>query len=337
MAQPDPSIYNSQTAGNDQITTGAPLPGGSYNFSGMPQTNTKPGAVTGPSPAFAPAASASPAQYSPQAQYAPDVGFNANAQGTGEQVSSAFLNHYGTSGIPSVSNNAQGAYDSWSQTAGPAPGDIPARDMSAYYNNASQQQANAINRQMAARGSYGSSNAIGNLAQAETNLRAQQARDEAQYGLQRGQYELQRGQYGLSRAGLAGQLANAADASSLAASGNERNWMSGLTDLGFQNQRTSTNRFLTGLGLEQDAADRASGMVGETYGKEIDQQRDLLIQQLMASGMSANDAATAANNRLQASQAQDQRVGETLTAAASYGASKYLDKAADDDKRDRGY
>lgn len=260
--------------------------------------------------------------YAPQSyaqpQYAPDVGFNANAQGTGEQVSSAFLNHYGAEGIPGVSNNAQGAYNSWSQTAGPAPGAIPDANMSRYYDNASQQQANSINRQMAARGSYGSSNAIGNLSQAETNLRAQQARDEAQYGLQRGQYELQRGQYGLSRAGLAGQLASAADQSSLAGSQNERGWMNDLTNLGFANQKAGTGRFLTGLGLEQDAANQASGMVGDVYGKEIDDQKNLLIQQLMASGMTANDAATAANNKLQASQAQDQRAAETTTTALKY-------------------
>src|SRR6185436_13192055 len=138
--------------------------------------------------------------------------------------------------------------------------------------------------------SYGSSNAVGNLMTAETDLRAQQARDEAQYGLQRGQYELQRGQYGLSRAGLAGSLAGQADQSSRANSENERGWVNSLSDLGFANQKAGTGRFLTGLGLEQDAADRASGMVGDTYGKEIDDQRNLLIQQLMASGMAASDA-----------------------------------------------
>ena len=316
MPQPDPSIYNSQTAGNETNTAGVPLPGGSYNFSGMPQTNTNPGAARGSQgapPAYAPAAP-------PQAQYAPDVGFNANAQGTGEQVSSAFLNHYGTSGIPGTTNNSQGAYDSWSATAGPAPGAIPEANMSKYYDNASQKAQNTINRQMAARGSYGSSNAIGNLSQAETDLRAQQARDEAQYGLQRGQYELARGQYGLSRAGLAGSLAGQADQSSRANSENERSWVSSLSDLGFANQKAGTGRFLTGLGLEQDAADRASGMVGDTYGKEINDQKDLLIQQLMASGMSANDAATAANNKVQASQAQDQRTAETLGSVAKYAA-----------------
>lgn len=299
MTLPDPSIYGQPT------NTPAYLPGGSYDFNGSQKGQQQ------SAPSYSPP---------PQAQYAPDVGFNANAQGTGEQVSSAFLNHYGSTGIPQTSNNAQQAYDSWSQTAGPAPGAVPAQDMSAYYDNASRKASNAINRQMAARGSYGSSNAVGNLMQAETDLRAQQARDEAQYGLQRGQYELQRGQLGVSRAGLAGQLASAADASSLAGSQNERNWMSGLTDLGFANQKAGTGRFLTGLGLEQDAADRASGMVGDTYGKEIDDQRNLLIQQLMASGMAANDAVTAANNRLAASNAQDQRTAETVGSIAKYAA-----------------
>ena len=299
MTLPDPSIYGQQ-ANNPTSALGS-----SYDFNG----SQKP-----PTPT-----SYAPSGY-PQAQYAPDVGFNANAPGKGEQVSNAFLNHYGSEGLPGVTNNSQGAYDSWSATAGPAPGAIPEANMSKYYDNASQKAQNTINRQQAARGSYGSSSAIGNLAQAETDLRAQQARDEAQYGLQRGQYELQRGQYGLSRAGLAGSLAGQADASSRANSENERGWVGTLSDLGFQNQKTGTGRFLTGLGLEQDAANQASGMVGDVYGKEIDDQRNMLIQQLMASGMTANDAATAANNKLAASQAQDQRTAETLGSVAKYAA-----------------
>lgn len=281
MTLPDPSIYNQPAAPNLNVGTSY-SPGG-----GLSGAN---------------------------------VGFNANAPGVGEQVSSAFLNHYGSEGPPGVSNNAQDAYNSWSKTAGAAPGAIPAADMSSYYDNASRNQANTVNREMAARGSYGSSNAVGNIAQGETNLRAQQARDEAQYGLQRGQYELQRGQLGVSRAGLAGSLASAADQSSLAASNNERGWMSDLANLGFQNQKEGTGRFLTGLGLEQDAANQASGMVGDTYNREIDDQRNLLIQQLQASGMTANDAATAANNELTASQSQDQRAAETAGSVAKYAA-----------------
>jgi hypothetical protein len=217
----------------------------------------------------------------PPQQYAPpiDVGYNGNVPGMGENVSAALLGHYSDSGVPGVSNNAQGAYDSFNSST-------PA-NMGAYYDNASRNSANAINTQMAARGSYGSSNAIGVLGNAETNLRAQQAKDEAGYGLQ--------------RASMKGSLASAADNSSQAASANERNWVGALSDLGFRNQQQGMSRYQQGNDNAFRGAQAASDIEGDVGGAAIAAQQDLLVQSLMAqSGMTFDQATAAANQANQA-------------------------------------
>lgn len=215
-----------------------------------------------------------------------DVGYNGNAPGMGESYAGSALGYYGAGNIPGVTQNAQNAYSQWQQNAGPAPD----ADMSRYYDNASQKQANAINRQMAARGSYGSSNAIGNLSQAETDLRAQQARDEAQYGLQRAQY-------GLSRAGLAGSLAQGADAASLNASNNERAWMQGLGDLAFQGQNAGLTRYQQGNADAMGLAGVLSGMEGANYGAQQANDQSLMEAAMNAeAGYATQGVADAANN-----------------------------------------
>lgn len=241
-------------------------------------------------------ATPSPAGLQPGQGQPSDVGYNGNVPGAGENVANSYLNMYGSTGTPSTTNDAQTAYNQFASST-------PA-DMSSYYDNAQRQSDNAINTQMAARGSYGSSNAVGVLSNADTNLRAQQAKDEASYGL--------------SRATLGGQLASGADASSLASSNNDLNWMTGTSDLAFKDEKEQAARAQLGLDNTKQAADTLSGIEGSVGGQEIGAQQQLLTQQLMAQGMSASDAATAAANKVSASNAQDQRAVDTTVSALSY-------------------
>lgn len=172
-----------------------------------------------------------------------DVGYNGNAPGAGEQYAGSALNYYGQGNIPGVSNNQQQNYQQFQQST-------PA-DMSSYYDNAQRQSDNAINTQMAARGSYGSSNAIGQISNADTNLRAQQARDQAQYGLQRAQ--------------LGGSLAGGADSQSNNASQNQLAWTQGLGALAFQGQQAGMQRYEQGNQDAMQAAGALSGLEGQSY------------------------------------------------------------------------
>lgn len=225
-----------------------------------------------------------------------DVGFNGNVPGTGENVANSYLNYYGANGTPSAAQNAQGAYNAFQQST-------PV-DMSGYYDNAQRLQDNSINTQMAARGSYGSSNAVGTLAAADTNLRAQQANAEGQYQLQ--------------RAGLAGTLASGADASSVAGSNNDLNWMGGLSQLGFQAQKEGTARYELGNQDALTAANTMSNIQGSVGNQEIQSQYNDLVQQLTAQGMTAGDASTAAQNQLSRSDAQDDAAATTAVSAMAY-------------------
>ena len=278
MTLPDPSIYGPLGAPSDAA----------------PKTNTSPTTAQPGAPGFNPSSTGvtlHPGQGSPQ-----DVGFNGNVPGIGEDVAGSFLGYYGANGMPGVSNNAQGAYTAF-QSSTPA-------NMSMYYDNAQRNATNDINKQMAARGQYGSSNAVGTISNATTNLRAQQAKDEAQYGL--------------SRASLAGSLARGSDESSAASSADERAWVSGLSDLGFKAQREATARYELGNEDAKKAADTASGIAGSVGAAAIQNDQALFIQMLEAQGMSHSDAVTAAQNRVDASDARSARTLAAAGTALSY-------------------
>src|ERR1700748_3093785 len=78
-----------------------------------------------------------------------DVGYNGNVPGVGENVAGSLLSYYGQNGTPSPTNNAADAYSSFRDST-------PA-NMNPYYDNAVRNADNDINRQMAARGQFGSS------------------------------------------------------------------------------------------------------------------------------------------------------------------------------------
>jgi hypothetical protein len=182
------------------------------------------------------------------------------------------------------------ARDSIAQGAGAAPSNraeqafqqfnssSPA-DMSAYYDNERRKGEENIRRQMAARGSYGSSAADDLYNEMDTNLAADAAKANAQYGLQRGS--------------LLGSLAQGADSSSLAGSNDRRNWMSALGSLAGQGDQAGLSRVVAGGNLAgaaqgaqrtrgQDAfnnqlsmGDRMSGILGNGYGGIFGSDMDL--------------------------------------------------------------
>jgi hypothetical protein len=311
---PNSQTYNPGSTGFGTATPYNPTSGAVGSGAGGINTNNgmAPGAMSGP--ATAPTLSA-PSQsggtYSNgMAPYAPgglqpgqgspgDVGFNGNVPGAGENVSASYLSYYGANGTPTTSNDAQQAYTDFRNST-------PA-NMNPYYDNAERNATNDINKQMAARGSFGSSNAVGVLSNATTNLRAQQAKDEAQYGL--------------SRYGLEGQLASGADSSSGAQSQNDLNWMRGISDLGFANQKEGTARYELGNEDAFKAASTMSGIQGSVGAAEIANDQALLEQMLQAGSGATADQVTAMQNKLSAAQAQSNQNTAATTGALQTGAS----------------
>lgn len=166
------------------------------------------------SEAPAPAAAAAPAQ--PFAS----SGIDLTKEGKGESYADSVLQHYNEKGVPTASNEAKTTLDSFRATQ--------PQDMSPYYDYASKLTSAKIDNAMSARGSYGSSNATGQIGAAEMALRAQQAKDTAQYGLDRYAQE--------------GNLAGSSDASSARNNALEFSWAKGLTDLATGAQTAGQDR-----------------------------------------------------------------------------------------------
>lgn len=181
-------------------------------------------------------------------------GIDLTQQGKGESYIDSILDSYGQSGVPQVGNESQKSLEDY-RAAGPSGESQktldafrksqPA-DMNPYYNYASKLTSAKIDNAMASRGSYGSSNAIGQLGAAEVALRAGQARDNAQYGLQRfaqegtlaGQADQRRDAY----YGQEGQLAGQADQQGNVANGIQYQWTKGLADMAAKDQEMGQER-----------------------------------------------------------------------------------------------
>lgn len=286
-------------------TYGAAQPvsyGNPYQLPPPPNLNTnpgnaQPGQLTGSAsaPSWSPQSAPAPTGLQPGDPNAGNIGVDWSRPGMGENVSSAYLGYYGQNGTPTTSNRAEEAYQSFR-------GSTP-QNMDPYYNNAERNTVNDINKQMAARGSYGSSNAIGNISNATTNLRSQQAKDEAQYGLQ--------------RAGLMGQLGTGADQSSVQQSNNEMNWMGGLSNLGFANQKENAARGQQVLDNQYRAASTMSGIQGQVGSAEIQNDQDLLQMMLAAGSGATADQVAAAQTKLAQDRAQSNQNNAALTGAAT--------------------
>jgi hypothetical protein len=183
------------------------------------------------------------------------TGVDQTQPGLGEDFAAASLDYYGNGGMPALSNNQQSYYDSF-QASRPDIAADPGLDP--YFDNAVTNAQRDIDKNAAARGSYGSSAAIGFGAQAATDLRAQQAHEEAQYNLQRlgeqRQWE-----------GLGFNMAGGADANSLAASEDERAWLGAQGSLAFAGQDASRARGQDFFNNTMALGDRTAGIMGQEY------------------------------------------------------------------------
>lgn len=144
---------------------------------------------------------------------------------------------------PAVTNNSQSWFE---QYQGQMPSISSEPGFGAYYDNAKARAAESIDQAAGARGNYGSSAAIDQNARAFTDLEGQRALNEADYNLRR---------LGEQRAwqGMGGDLARAADGTSLAASQDEQNWANLLSQLGINASQLGLSRTNAGM----DAANAA--------------------------------------------------------------------------------
>lgn len=272
-------------------------------------------------------------------QFFRNFGSGFTAPTLSQQFAGDTFSRYGNQ-TPGVSNNAQGVFgtaagmgmprnvqDVFSDTRLGVPAAESARElatfrgstpanMDPFYENAARKGADRINRQMGARGMYGSSSALEQIGEMNTNLAAEQAKEEAQYGLSRaqlgGQLAGAADTTALSRSGLLGTLGGAADAavntrlgtlgnlgqgadaSSLAGSRNAMDWARGLSDI-FQGtdagrvaaltsgmsaagaaQGAQRARAQDAFGNEMAFGGALSGTMGKAYGDIFDRDMSAL-------------------------------------------------------------
>jgi len=203
--------------------------------------------------------------------------------GMGEQYANSALQYYAQNGMPGYSAEAYQQF----QASQPA-------DMSAYYQNAVNQTNNTLNQQMAARGMYGSSAALGQLSNADTNLYAQQAKDQAEYGLRRSQ--------------LAGQLGSAADQ-------NQLSWTTGLGNLANQGQQLGMQRGQNIFADQMALSGQLAGIEGNTYDKMFDADQlnlDNTFGALGANATNQTNSAQGAYNDYRNEDAQNQKFWSDL-------------------------
>jgi hypothetical protein len=166
-------------------------------------------------------------------------------KGGGEDMSALIAQLFQPGNTPGASNRADEFYQ---QFLGQIPDFKSDPGLQPYYDRAREKSAEDINRQMAARGMWGSSAAGGMIGEAMPDLGAEQANREAEYYLNL---------LGEQRnwQGLGGQLAGSADTSSRGKAANELAWTQGLSDIANSGQelelaRAGENRQQTALGAD---------------------------------------------------------------------------------------
>jgi hypothetical protein len=180
-------------------------------------------------------------------------------QGIGERVGAEIGNTYRPGETPGVSNRADEFYQ---QFLSQMPDISADPGLEPYYANARRKASEDINRQMAARGMWGSSAAGDMIGEAMTNLGAEQANREAQYHLDR-----LAEQRGWQTTG--GTLASSADSSSRGSAENERLWTGELADISrgaqeLELSRAGENRQQTALGADiMRSADDVTGRLAD--------------------------------------------------------------------------
>ena len=243
-------------------------------------------------------ATAQPAQSSAPATPFQSSGVDLTRQGKGENYIDSILQHYGEAGVPQVGNQSQETLNAF-RSSQPV-------DMSPYYDYASKLTSAKIDNAMAARGSYGSSNATGQIGAAEVALRAQQARDNAQYGLQRFAQE--------------GSLAGQADQQGNVGNGIQFQWMKGLADLSRQDQQMGQDRNQNLWNNNFSLAAAKAGIYGAGATGAINDVNAATDAAINAEQGGASDRVSFANSNANASNAAT----AGLLNAANTGVSNYM-------------
>lgn len=239
---------------------------------------------------------AAPKSSAPATPFA-SAGIDLTKQGKGESYIDSILSSYEKTGIPQVGNES-------AKTLASFRGSQPA-DMSKYYDHASKLASAKIDNAMSARGSYGSSNATGQIGAAEVALRAQEARDNASYGL--------------SRFAQEGALAGAADQQGNVGNGIQFQWTKGLADMARQNQELGQGRNQQLWDNNFSLAAAKAGIYGAGANAAIDSVTGATDAALNAKQGVASDALSNANANANASNSAT----AGLLNAANQGVSNY--------------
>ena len=202
---------------------------------------------------------------------------------TGSNLSSEYAQNFEKGG--DVSNRAD---EFFQQFMASMPEINPNAGLDPYYDRARAKAAEDINRQMAARGLWGSSAAGGMISDAMTELGAEQANREAQYYLDT---------LGEMRGwqGLGGDLASSSDTSSRGKAENERAWAGLEADVNrsaddvtarLADQERTWATDMGQLGLSADAAQRAR--LQQLQSGASDSQRAMLERLGFGADMAGN-------------------------------------------------
>jgi hypothetical protein len=141
------------------------------------------------------------------------------------------------------------------------------QNLDPFYNNAERRALEQLNTQMASRGLFNSSAAIGAGNEAVQNLEAEKANREGQYGLQ--------------RAGLMGNLAQGADTSTLQNLGAGF----GAAQTAEEAHRQRAQDYLSNLmGVAAPTMAAAAGTYNQQIGSDLDLMRDAMMAELGLAG-----------------------------------------------------
>jgi hypothetical protein len=210
-------------------------------------------------------------------------GIDLTKTGKGESVADSINAYYNEHGIPLVGNESKVTLDKFRESQ--------PQDLSPYYDYASKLTSAKIDNAMSARGSYGSSNATGQIGAAEMALRAEEANANAKYGLDRYARE--------------GELAGGADASAAVANEHEFSWAKGLSDIAFKSQDAGEGRGRDLFDYNYKLAAAKAGNWVDSTGKAItgvgeatDAANDVLVGNANDKVSGANTDANVANEAL---------------------------------------
>jgi len=240
---------------------------------------------------------AAPAQQAAPATPFASAGIDLTKEGKGESHADAVLSYYGEHGIPIASNDTKVTLDKFRESQ--------PQDLSPYYDYASKLTSAKIDNAMSSRGSYGSSNATGQIGAAEMALRAEEANANAKYGLDR--YSME------------GNLAGSSDATDARKNALEFSWAKGLNDIARGAQDAGQDRSQMLFDNTFKVAEAKAGNYTDASGKAITgvgEATDAANDALMGN---ASDQVSHAN----ADANQDASAAASLQDAAKQGVTGY--------------